>query len=123
MGKMNKDDIIQACISRINGETLQAIADRYGVTREYIRQVTPNLGKTRRIRTNVFPNIQKYIDDNHLYLYEFADMIGASHSAVYNWFKGETQPSLYYCQKIVSVTGLDFHTAFALEAKKDGGND
>ena len=114
MGSMTRQDKIEAYTMRLDGVALQEIADKFGVTREYIRQITPNAGPCR-VRDNVFPNIQKYIDDKRLYLYEFAERIDASPTAIYSWFSGTTEPKLYHIRKILALTGMDFQTAFALE--------
>lgn len=118
-GKMTRADLIEAYTMRLDGKTLQEIADKFGVTREYIRQVAPG---PRKIRNNVFPNIQKYIDTHNLCLYEFAELIGTSNTAINNWFNGTTEPKLYYIRKILAVTGMDFHTAFAIEGSEDGND-
>lgn len=108
---MTKKDKLEAYKMRLEGKTLQSIADHFGVTREYIRQITPQGGPKLR-DTYVFPNIAKWLADNGIYNYEFADMIQSNNTSVGNWLNGKTEPSLFHIEQILKVTGMTFDEAF-----------
>lgn len=114
---MTKKDKLEAYKMRLEGKTLQYIADQFGVTREYIRQITPGAGPRQR-SNYVFPNIAKWLVDNGIYNYEFAEKINASGNAFGSWMLGKKCPSLYHIEKILEVTGMTFEEAFAREGKR-----
>lgn len=109
---MTKEQMIDAYARRLNGESLQSIADRYGVTREYIRQITVGAGPSR-VDKCVFPNLQKWMAVNDCKLYDLADRVGASYNSMSRWMTGQTDPKLYYIERILEVTGMSFEEAFA----------
>ncbi len=45
-----KEWIAEACVLRMNGWTLQSIANKFGVSRQYIHQFTPRLTKAQKRR-------------------------------------------------------------------------
>ena len=116
---MTKAQKLEAYKMRLEGMTLQSIADKFGVTREYIRQITPLAGPSHRTGY-AFPNIAKWLHTEGIYNYEFADMLGVSGATLGSWLLGKTEPSLYAIRKIIEVTGMPFEVAFAVEEKQDG---
>lgn len=108
---MTKKDKLEAYKMRLEGKTLQYIADHFGVTREYIRQITPAAGPKQRGKY-VFPNLEKWLVDNGIYNYEFAEMIHSNSTSVGNWLMGKTEPSLCFVEQILKVTGMTFEEAF-----------
>ncbi len=109
---MTKRDKLEAYKMRLEGKTLQYIANHFGVTREYIRQITPAAGPTHQRDNYIFPNIAKWLVDNGIYNYEFAEMIQSNRVSVGNWLLGKTEPSLFHIEQILKVTGMSFEEAF-----------
>ena len=113
---MTREEKIEAYISRIDGATLQSIADRYGVTREYLRQIT-GTKETCRYAKFVFPNIANWLIDNNVSVVRFCEMIYAGTNTFGNWMHGKTEPSLTSIKSILRVTGMTFEEAFCTEVK------
>lgn len=113
---MTKEQKIDAYIMRLNGASLQTVADKYGVTREYIRQITCLEGP-RKNKNYIYPNIADWLFDQGIYAKEFAVMIDASNVSLTNWMLGRTQPTMYHIKKILEVTGMTFEYAFALKGE------
>lgn len=65
---MTKEEKILAYSMRLDGAPLQKIADKFGVTREYIRQITNGACNRAsvcdRVSDCVYPNIRKWMVEN-----------------------------------------------------------
>lgn len=118
---MTKRDKLEAYKMRLEGKTLQYIADHFGVSKQYIKQITPMAGPSHRTGY-AFPNIADWLYEQSIYNYEFAEMLGISNATLSRWLLGKTEPTLYDIRKIIEVTGMPFEKAFAVEEKDDARN-
>lgn len=70
---MTREEKIEAFTMRLDGETYQEIADKFGVTRQYIHQM---LGGDRRSKVAlndrgfIYPNLMKWMIENGVPIYE-----------------------------------------------------
>lgn len=115
---MTKMDRPRAYKMRMDGEKLQAIADRFGVSREYIRQITPGAGPRQRRDAYIFPNLAKWLVENGVYNCEFAEMLHSNPTSVSNWLTGKAEPRLGFIKDILRVTGLTFEEAFMRKGER-----
>ena len=105
---------------RLEGATLQSIADRFEVSLEWVRQVIPPIdGKTWSkygIRSRcVYPGICQWLFDNRCTYAKLAELIGAPQASVSRWMNGIYKPNKDIIDKILKVTGLTYEQAFREE--------
>ena len=109
---------------RLNGMTLQQIADKYGVSKQTVHKCIGN----RRIpnfrpfteQNCVYPNLRVWLNENGVSLQEFTRRMGeagyvGNSSAVGTWFRGVCYPTKVSIDRILKVTGLTYEQLFATE--------
>ena len=118
---MTIEEKVAAYEMLLRGATLQECADRFGVTRERIRQITPPKGaKTygkRRYEKCIYPNIASWLIKNKYCYSRFAEAIGATSMTAQRWLTGKASPSKKSIDRILEVTGMTYEEAFC-EKKK-----
>ena len=74
---MTKEEKIDAFTMRLNGYTLQEIGDKYGLTRERIRQMFASITTESRIsrKNYIYPNISDWMIDNNVSQYANHDLL------------------------------------------------
>lgn len=91
---MNKEQKLEACSMRFDGLSIQEIADHFGVTKEYIRKITPNIdgrsASLAKLDTYIYPNISRWMMENCVSTYKLSKMIGVTHVTVSNNLLGKT---------------------------------
>ena len=78
---INDKDKIKMFEMRVKGATLQEIGDKFGITRERVRQILKSTisRETSMIRGRegiIYPNISKWLKDNDISISEFTEMLG-----------------------------------------------
>ena len=113
---MTIDEKVEAYRMRLEGATLQEVADRFGVTRECIRALTPAPEKRGNKKHNhkdiIYPNIDKFLYENRHSYSSFAKLIGMSGSAVYNALTGATTPTKKLIDRVLEATDMTYEEAF-----------
>ena len=113
---MTNDEKVEAYRMRLEGATLQEVADRFGVTREWIRALTPapeKRGKKKRNHKNIiYPNINKFLYENRHSYSSFAKLIGMSGNAVYRALTGATSPTKKLIDRVLEATDMTYEEAF-----------
>ncbi len=80
----SKEKLLDIVQMRIDGCTVQEIADKYGVSKQCIQQklsVLAGSGKPRHKGVDekvIYPNLAKWIADNRIAKYKLSHMIGLS---------------------------------------------
>lgn len=110
---LTKEQILDACSMRLDGYTLQEIADKYGVTRQYIATLVPRNAKTNTICT--FPLIKNWMAQNGYNGKKIAEFCGVTPNAVYAWLKGSNSITKANIDKILQLTGMTYEEAFREE--------
>lgn len=92
-----------------NGYTYQAIAERFGVSKQAVYSAVKNYCRWANMdyafKTVRNPNLKKWVKENCGTLDEFADMLQISKGTLYKYFREETK-TLYIPLKIQEITGL-----------------
>ncbi len=116
---MTREQKIEAFTMRLDGMSYQAIADKYGVSKQYIQQLL--IGGSRRNQVGkwakefVYPNLYKYMISNDFRsLKSFKEHLGlgVSLSRFSERCKGELDFKIDEIYKIIDVTGMSFEEAF-----------
>lgn len=113
---MTKEQKLEACSMRFDGLSIQEIADHLGVTKEYIRKITPNIkGRSvslAKLDTYIYPNISRWMVGNCVSTNKLSKMIGVTHVTVSNNLLGKTDLPKKTIDKILEVTGMTYEEAF-----------
>ena len=117
---MTIDQKVEAYRMRLEGATLQSIADTFEVSLEWVRQIVPPIeGKTwsldgMRSRC-VYPGIGQWLYENRCTYAKLAELIGAPQASVSRWMNGVHKPNKPTIDKILKVTGMTYEQAFGEE--------
>lgn len=113
---MTKEEKIAAYAMRLGGSSLQEVADKFGVSREYIRQITPPTGTLAQTRSSyekcIYPNISSWLYENRYSYNRFSKLICCTCTSIYNALIGKTDPSKCLIDKILDATGMTYEVAF-----------
>lgn len=117
---MTIDQKVEAYRMRLEGATLQSIADRFEVSLEWIRQIVPPIeGKTWSLEGMrnrcVYPGIAQWLYENRCTYAKLAELIGVPQASVSRWMNGVHKPNKPTIDKILKVTGMTYEQAFGEE--------
>lgn len=115
---------------RMNGLTLQQIADKYGCTKQNISRVLHNvihknaygMGRSkngRRPSKCIYPAIEDWKNKNDMSYRQIAKEIGTSQTRLGGITRGEHIPSVEMAIKIAHYMGMTVEEAFAKEKEDD----
>lgn len=114
---MTNEERVQAYAMRLEGCSLQECAERFGVTREYIRQITPPIGNYARTRSKydkcLYPRIADWLYENRFSYTRFCKMINVSAVSGRAYLTGETRPTKDFIDAVLLATGMKYEEAFA----------
>ena len=119
---MNREDKIEVFKMRLDGFTYQEIAEKYGVSRQYINQMLQNVISEKRnkaLNKIVYPNIANWLKDNERSISEFAIRVGIKRSALYNKLYGRNKFNSDEIKRILDVTGMKFEECFKMKERED----
>lgn len=110
----SKAELMEMFQLRMEGYSLQEIGDKFGITRERVRQILNKPVRVERASTVkfVYPAISDYLKCNRINLCELASRTGTAYSTMYNTLTGRTDPRKRVIDKILSETGLTYEEAF-----------
>ena len=111
---MTKEEKIDMFAMRANGCTLQQVADKYGITRERVRQILFAYAKPRKEKVYAYPNISHWMEENGVTLSQLADNCKLSYNAVREYLNGVRDPNFIFVQYILKETGMPFEVAFQI---------
>lgn len=118
---MTKEQKLEACSMRFDGVSLQEIADHFGVTKEYIRKITPKVETKSVYRTKsgkcIYTNILGWMQKNRVCAKKLSKMIGVSTCTVSNMLKGKVNTTKNTIDKVLEVTGMTYEEAFYIPEK------
>lgn len=78
----NKERLLAMIKMRLDGCTYQEIADKYGISRQFVQQEIANFtGKERTIKKSsldkcIYPNLKKYMIDNNISMTKLSKICG-----------------------------------------------
>lgn len=113
---MTIDEKVYAYRMRLEGNTIQKIADHFGVSKQYISKEL----RTDRIRSNekivdacIYPNIRKFLIQEMLTGHSFSNKSGISYATLHHALTGKTDPRKETIDRILEFTGLTYEQAFS----------
>lgn len=124
--RLSDDDIKQIREMINTGRSYREIAERFGVSRQYIGakfgpRSTPSLYRMDQI---IYPNLSEWMYRNEISRTELAKLTYFSQSHVAKILRGESSPTFEFILAVLQKTGMTFEEAFS-EKKADckGAND
>ena len=111
---MTKEEKIDMFAMRANGCTLQQVADKYGITRERVRQILLAYSAPRKEKVYAYPNISHWMAENGVTLSKLADNCKLSYNTVRGYLNGVRDPNFIFVQYILKETGMPFEVAFQI---------
>lgn len=120
---MTKDQVKDMFSMRLDGFTLTEIGEKYGITKERVRQILSYTatGKNRCIMKNyVYPNIENWMYDKEITQEDIAKECGCSQNNVSCILIGKHKPSFEFISAVIKMSGMTFQEAFQ---RKENNND
>ena len=119
---MTKDQVKDMFSMRLEGFTLLEIGEKYGISKERVRQLLSDAagGRNRVIRKNyVFPNIENWMYEKDIMQDEIAKECGCSQNNVSSILIGKYKPSFDFISAVLRMSGMTFEEAF--QRREDNG--
>ena len=119
---MNRDDKIKAFKMRLDGFSYQEIAEKFGVSKQYINQMLQNVISERRnkaVNKIVYPNIANWLKDNECSISEFVIRVGIKRSTLDHKLHGRNKFNSDEIKRILDVTGMKFDECLKMKESED----
>ena len=121
---MENEKILEMIKMRMDGATLDEIAQKYGVSRESVRERMPIFlaeakGLKRSYGNVVYPGIRSWMARNMVNKTSFSKKLGIDIGRLTRILKGVSDVKKSYIDKILAVTGMTYEEAFS---EKDEGD-
>ena len=112
---MTKEEKIDAFTMRLNGYTLQEIGDKYGLTRDRIRQMFAAVTNESRIsrKNYIYPNISDWMIDNNVSQYDLCQKLGCQQQTISSFLTGKREPTFSFINLILELTKMPYEVAFS----------
>lgn len=126
MQKLTNSDLCKIAQMRVNGFTLQEIADKFGVTRQYVSKYLIGLAsdRKRKCKKNIFPGLRSWMERNNVSAKMLFEGTGAwgSYPTMFHRLNGKYDFTLKEIKAVLSYTGMTFDEAFG-EVETLNGDD
>lgn len=114
------DQKVEMYRMRLEGETYQAIADRFGVSRQYVHQLFGQKYKDVNVQ---YAGLRKWMNESNYSVAKFARESGCadnhSYVTIISYLQGNPHMDIDSIRKILRFTGLTFEEAFGEEEQED----
>ena len=114
---MTREEKIKVFEMRLDGYTLQRIANDMGVTRQRIYQILYE--RPRRGFKSIYPLLNGWMNDNKETYVSLAPKLEMSKYTLSQKLQGEKELRKSEIDKLLSITGMTYEEAFALEEIED----
>ena len=117
---MTREEKIDAFTMRLDGYTLQEIGDKYGLTRERIRQmfasITTKSGISGKSYKNyIYPNISDWMIDNNVKQSDLSKKLGCAQVTISSYLTGKNPPSFAFINLMLELTKMPYEVVFSKE--------
>lgn len=111
--RMTKAQKVEAYSMRLDGASLREIADKFGVSFQYIQQLFPARKRIQRKYSNIiYPNIVRYLQDNRVTLTALASDCNMTINGLRQFLNGESGGTKSTIDAILKATGMKYEEAF-----------
>ena len=117
---MTREEMIDAFTMRLDGCTLQEIGDKYGLTRERIRQMFASITTKSRIsrksyKNYIYPNISDWMIDNNVKQSDLSKKLGCAQVTISSYLTGKNPPSFAFINLMLELTKMPYEVVFSKE--------
>lgn len=119
---MNTGRINQMFEMRSKGATLQQIADKFGVSRQYIHSLIPKFNQQTRkpdYSSWLYPAISEYCKFNKLGMIEIENEFGITYQSFRDIMIGKYSPRKTTIDKILNATCMTYEEAFRTRPREE----
>lgn len=121
------DQKVEMYRMRLEGKSYQAIADRFGVSRQYVHQLFGQKYKSEPYRNvNVqYTGLRKWMNESHYSVAKLARESGCtdhSYGTITSYLQGSPRMDIDSIRKILRFTGLTFEEALGETEQEDVPN-
>ena len=122
------DQKVEMYRMRLEGKSYQAIADRFGVSRQYVYRLIGQQCKSEPYRNvNVqYTGLKKWMNESRYSIAELARESGCtdnhSYVTITSYLQGSPRMDIDSIRKILRLTGLTFEEAFGEAEQEDVPN-
>ena len=97
---------------RAQGKTYRQIAAEYGVS---FQGVYSAVNYSRKKKANIlrWARLSLWMEENEKTGADLAKLLGCSQSLICGWRTWRSDPSMYYINKLLEVTGIPYEELFA----------
>lgn len=127
---MTREQKLEAYGMRLDGCTYQEIADKFGVTRQYIQQSIPSEPNNPRrskplllSKKCIYKGLSKFIEENRISSSTIADIIQVCRVSAYQRIVGERNFNISDVYKLLDYTGMTFEECFELKKSEVKENE
>lgn len=114
------DQKVEMYRMRLEGKSYQAIADRFGVSRQYVHQLFAPKGKDVNVQ---YVGLRKWMIKFNYSVAKLARESGCtdnhSYVTITSYLQGSPRMDIDSIRKILRFTGLTFEEAFGVEEQED----
>lgn len=114
--KMTDADREEAYRMRLEGASLQDVADRFGVSRQWVAQMVPikqhAFTKLKNGQACIYPAIRRYMEENRFTYHRLAVLSGISPGALYQNLTGQSDFTKKNIDKLLGAMGMTYEEAF-----------
>lgn len=118
---MTNEQKAEAYLMRLNGASLQEIAEKFGTTKQNVALFLPGGHCKVRSKTYedcIYPNIAWWLYEHRISYSRFSIMCGCSNDRIYRGLNGKVELRKSTIDKILEVTGMNYETAFSMERQE-----
>lgn len=118
---LTKEQKLEMYSMRLDGCTLQEIGDKFGMTKERVRQILPNaVSRQAKLREqSYYPNLTEWMLRNRLPSCKAAELFGISANRLCTLINSDANISKRSIDGILSATGMTYEVAFATERTEE----
>ena len=114
--KLSSNDRRDIITMRKAGSTLQSIADKYHISKEYVRQINASckyVASQSHIKKIIYPALKIWLLKHDFTIADLADLIsGCSYSTVWDTLVGRVPPTSKIIIELMKATGMSFEDIF-----------
>lgn len=123
---MTREQKLEAYGMHLDGCTYQEIADKFGVTKQYIQQSLPSASRRSKKYNSkicIYAGLAQFIDEHNVTQRKLAEVINikcpqGNATRFKKRITGETPFKINEIYKILEFTGMTFEECFALKERE-----
>ena len=111
---MTKEEKLEAFSMLLDGYTMQAVGDRFGISKQRVKQVFSAVGirNDTAAESCVYPRISKWLSENGYGYYKVAKLCDTTNATVICALKEGKDCRKSFIDKFLKVSGMTYEESF-----------